>query len=59
VSSPATVRSLASGRVGTAVLVAALAVASVALVPRLAPGEGELEATPAVSISVPDDTEGR
>jgi hypothetical protein len=51
------VRSLAAGRLGTALLVAAMAVASVLLIPRLAPGSSELDVTPAVSISAEQDAE--
>jgi hypothetical protein len=50
-----TARTLADGRLGVAALVAALAVASVALVPRLAPGEDEIPTVPAVSVSLAED----
>jgi hypothetical protein len=46
-----TVRTLAAGRLGTALLVAAMAIASVLLIPRLAPGPGELDVRPVVSLS--------
>jgi hypothetical protein len=58
VTSLDTVRSLAAGRLGTALLVAAMAVASVLLVPRLAPGPSELDVTRAVSVSAEQDRDG-
>jgi hypothetical protein len=51
VTSFETVRTLAAGRLGTALLVAAMAVASVLLIPRLAPGSSELDVRPVVSVT--------